>query len=49
MCGGGWGQGDECGDSCDGARERLANTHDMKIPQIELMDMGENTHLKVRL
>ena len=30
--------------------ERLANTHDMKIPQIiELMDMGENTHQKVSL
>ena len=28
--------------------ERLANTHDMKIPQIiELLDMGENTHQKV--
>ena len=34
----------------DGATERLANTHDMKIPQIiELMDMGENTHQKVSL
>ena len=45
VCVGGWGGGQGVCGVRMGARERLANTHDMKIPQIiEFMDMGENMH-----